>query len=336
MRLGRRMTLAAFAAALGLSSPAAAQDFYKDKTLTIMVGFSPGGGFDVNARLLARHIGRYIPGGPTVIVVNAPGAASATSVVRLDVNLPTDGTFIDAFNFGLINDSLLQPDKTKIDFRNYAWIGSISEDLTTCYVWRVDGPKTVAEMKAGGHYFFGATGVGTSEDINTKVLRRVFGVDITQVYGYPGSAEIRVAIERGELNGDCGAWSSIPEDWTKSPNFHPVLRTGTSVPDGMAPDVPYVIDIAPSEADRKFIRFLVADGDLGRPFIASRAIPADRLQVLRQAFAAAVKDRDFIAEAKSLRLPVSPKTGEEAAKIIENLYATPSDIVDAARKIVAE
>jgi len=336
MHTGLRMTLAVLMAVVAIPSLALSQDFYKGKTLTIMVGLPPGGGFDANARLLARHLGRYIPGTPTVIVVNAPGASSAKSVVRLDVNLPTDGTVIDAFNFGLIDDSLLQPDKIRIDFRHYAWIGSISEDVTTCYVWRSDGPKTIAEMKAGGHYFFGNAGVGASEDINIKILRRVFGVDITQASGYSGSADVRIAIERGELDGDCGSWSSVPEDWTKSPKFHPVLRTAASVPDGMSPDVPYVLDIAPNSAARKIIRFLVADGDLGRPFIASRAIPADRIRILQAAFAAAVKDRDFIAGAKALRLPVSPRTGEEAARTVEQLYATPPDIIDAARKVVAE
>jgi tripartite-type tricarboxylate transporter receptor subunit TctC len=336
LRLSLRMTLAAAMAAMAIPSPASSPDFYHGKTLTIVVGLAPGGGFDANARLLARHLGRYIPGTPDVIVVNAPGASSATSLRRLDVNLPTDGTVIDAFNFGLIDISLLQPGNTRIDFRHYAWIGSISEDVTTCYVWRRDGPKTIAEMKAGGHYFFGSPGFGASQDINTKILRRVFGVDITQAYGYAGSADVRLAIERGELDGDCGSWSSVPEDWTKSPKFHPVLRTAARVPDGMSPELPYVIDAAPDEAARTVIRFLVADGDLGRPFVGSGAIPADRVRLLRAAFAATVKDRDFMAEAKALRLPVSPRTGTEAAETVEQLYATPPDIVAAARKIVAE
>ncbi|HKT17590.1 MAG TPA: hypothetical protein VJR47_06080 [Stellaceae bacterium] len=336
MRLGLTIAFVVLAAALGLAAPASAEDFYAGKTVTIMVGFPPGGGFDANARLLARYIGRHIPGTPSVIVVNAPGAGSLTSVWRLDVNLPTDGTVIDTFNFGLINDALLRPDQTKIDFRDYAWIGSISEDLSTCYLWREDGPKTIAQMKLAGHYLFGGAGTGTSDDINTKILQRVFGVDLTEIKGYSGSAAIRLAIERGEINGDCGTWSSIPEDWTKSPKLHPLLRTRASVPDGMSPDVPYVVDIAPDQETRKTIRFLLADGELGRPFIASHAVPADRVRILRDAFAAAVKDPGFIAEARALRLPVSPKTGAEAEGIIKSLYATPTSIIDTARKIVAE
>ena len=336
MRMVGWVALAALAATLGFPGLAAPEDFYKDKTLTITVGFPPGGGFDANARLLARYIGRHIPGAPAVIVVNAPGAGSLTSVLRLDVNLPTDGTIIDIFNFGLINAALLRPAETKIDFRNYAWIGSISEDVTTCYLWRDHGPRTIAEMKAAGHFLFGAAGSGTSDDINTKILRRVFGVDLAEVYGYNGSADIRLAVERGEVDGDCGTWSSIPQDWLPNPKFHPLLRTGRNLPDGMPPDVPYVLDIAPDDTARKLIGFLIADGDLGRPFIASHAVPAERVRILRDAFTAAVTDKDFVAEAKGLRLPVSPRTGEQAEKIIKSLYETPADIGDAARKIAAD
>jgi tripartite-type tricarboxylate transporter receptor subunit TctC len=319
--------------ALVLAPPASAQDFYKGKTVTIYVGFSAGGGFDINARLLARYIGHYIPGTPDVVVVNLPGAGSQTAVVRLDADLPKDGTVIDTFNFGLINDSLLQPQKTKLDFRTYSWIGSISEDMTVCYIYKADGPKSIADMKSG-HYFFGLTGTGTSEDINTKILKRIFGIDVGQVAGYPGSADIRVAIERGELDGDCGAWSSIPEDWTKSAKFHPVSRSGESLLEGMPPSVPYILDIAPSAEAKKILSVLLADSDVGRPFIVSRAVPPDRVRILRDAFAKAVKDTEFIAEAKKLRLPVSPRTGEEAAKVVDGIYTAPPDIVAAARKVV--
>jgi tripartite-type tricarboxylate transporter receptor subunit TctC len=330
----RRTLLVALAAALLLvTAKAKAEDFYKGKTVTIDVGFSPGGGFDMNARLLARHLGQYIPGHPAVIVVNIPGAGSQTSVVRLDAVEPKDGTIIDTFNFGLIGDSLLQPDRVKLDFRKYAWIGSISEDLTTCYLWRDGGPVTLASLKTGGPYRFGQIGIGTSEDLNTKILKRVFGLDIQQIAGWPGSADVRVAIERGELSGDCGAWSSIPPDWTKSPKFHPFTRSGRSVPPGMPASVPYVVDEAPDAQAKKLVRFLLADSEVGRPFIVSKSVPADRVKILRAAFAAAVKDKDFLADAAKLNLPVEPRTGAEATQAVDALYATPADIVDAARKI---
>ncbi len=325
------------AAALAIANltPAAADDFYKGKTVTITVGFTPGGGFDANARLVARFIGDHIPGHPNVIVVNAPGAASSMSVERLDVNEPTDGTYMDVFNFGLIGDSLLRPDVTKIDFRKYQFIGSVSEDVTTCYVWDENGPKTLDALKTGKRYIFGDAGQGASEDINTKILIRIFHANNTEATGYPGSAEVRLALERGEVNGDCGTWSSIPADYLKSPKFHPLMRSAKNVPEGMSPDVPYIVDIAPDDRSRDIIRFLVADGQVGRPFIVSHAVPADRVAILRAAFTATVKDPAFIAAAKTQNLPVSPKTGEEATQIVNDLYATPPDIVAEAQKLVA-
>lgn len=328
-------SMTALLASLAPFSSAAAEDFYKGKTLKITVGFPPGGGFDANARLLARYIGRHIPGHPDVIVVNTPGAASATSVAHLEVNTPTDGTVIDEFNFGLLGASLMQPDKTPFDFRHYAWIGSVAEDTTTCFVLRDDPPKSIAEMR-GHHYLFGDAGAGASEDLNTKILMRVFNLDITEAKGYVGSAEVRLALEQGEVQGMCGSWSSIPADWLKSPKLHPLMRTSESVPDGLAADTPYILDIAPNDNARQIIRFLTAGGELGRPFIASHAVPQDRIDILRKAFTAAVKDPDFLADAKSQRLPVSPRSGEEAAKIVEQLYATPPAIIDAARKVAAE
>src|SRR5215472_17125894 len=139
---------------------AAAEDFYAGETVTILVGFSAGGGFDINARALARHIGRHIPGAPNVVVDNMPGASSVTSILYLDNKAPADGTF----NFGLLAASLLRPNLATLDLRKYAWIGSISEDLTACYVRANLGPKTIAALQAYGPVHFGNDGVGTSED----------------------------------------------------------------------------------------------------------------------------------------------------------------------------
>src|SRR6266436_4493942 len=184
---------------LSMHAPARAQDFYKGKTLTIVVGFTPGGGFDLNARLLARHMGRHIPGNPDVIVQNMPGAASLKSVLYLDTTAPRDGTVIATFNFGQIGDSRMMPEKVKVDFRKFAWIGSISQDLTVCYTWHALGTRTLTELRKHAPIHMGTTGVGTSSDINQKILKEIFKAPILQVAGYPGSAEERLAIERREL-----------------------------------------------------------------------------------------------------------------------------------------
>jgi tripartite-type tricarboxylate transporter receptor subunit TctC len=317
-------------------APAAAQDFYRGKTLTILVGFSPGGGFDLNARVLARHIGRHIPGNPNAVVQNMAGAGSLTAVHYLDLTAPKDGTVIDIFNFGNIGESRLNPDKIKRDFRKVNWIGSISQDLTVCYVWHAVGVKTLAELQTVTRVHMGLTGMGSSSDINQRILKNVFKVPVQQVAGYPGSAEQRIAIERGELDGDCGAWSSIPLEWIEGHKIVPVIRSGPLFAPDMPRDVPYSVDIAPSERDRQVLRLLLASAQVGRPFIASQAVPAVRIRILRDAFNATMKDPQFLAELEKLRLPISPKTGEEALKVVEDIYATPDDIVQAAKKISGE
>jgi tripartite-type tricarboxylate transporter receptor subunit TctC len=328
-----RILVATACIALG-AGPAVAQDFYRGKTISILVGFSPGGGFDINARVLARHLGRHIPGNPNVVVQNMPGAGSITAVHYLDLTAPKDGTVLDIFNFGNIGESRLNPDKVKVDFRKFNWIGSISQDLTVCYVWHAFGVKTLADLKAKDKVHMGLTGMGTSSDTNQRVLKSIFGVRVQQVAGYPGSAEQRIAIERGELDGDCGAWSSIPVEWVEGRKIVPVIKSAPATAADMPPDVPYSVEIAPTERDRAILRMLLASAQVGRPFIASQAVPAERVRILRDAFRATMSDPQFVAETQKLRLPLSPKIGEEAAKVVEDIYATPDEIVQAAKKIM--
>jgi tripartite-type tricarboxylate transporter receptor subunit TctC len=230
----------------------------------------------------------------------------------------------------------LAPDKVKVDFRKFSWIGSISQDLSVCYTWHTLGLKTLAELQRHGTVHMGLTGVGTSSDINQKILKEIFKVGVQQVAGYPGSADERLAVERGELDGDCGAWSSIPEDWVAGAKINPVFRSAPVTAPDLPAEVPYAADIAPSAREAEIIRLLTASGQLGRPFLASAAVPAERVALLRRAFDETMKDPEFIADARKGRLPVSPKSGEEALRTVEAIYATPDDIVQAARKIAGE
>jgi tripartite-type tricarboxylate transporter receptor subunit TctC len=316
--------------------PSAAEEFYKGKTLTVVVGFSPGGGFDLFARLLSRHIGNFIPGHPAVVVRNMPGAGTMTAVRYLATGAPKDGTTITAFTFGLIGQSRLTPDKVPLDFRKFAWIGSISEDLSICYTWHALGIKNLAELKERKNFHFGLTGVGTNDDIYARILKWIFGVDLHQVSGYPGSADARLAVERGELDGHCGAWSSVPDEWIRNKLINPVFRTAEFVPPDMPADVPYMMDLVASERDRAIIRVLVLDRLLGRPYIASPDVPPDRLKILRDAFDAMVKDPQFLADAEKLRLPVSPRNAQNSLNTVEAIYAAPPDIVESARKVMTQ
>jgi tripartite-type tricarboxylate transporter receptor subunit TctC len=323
-------------AAIALWRPASAADFYQGKTLTIIVGFSPGGGFDRNARLLGRYIGDHIPGKPGIVVQNMPGAGSLKSVKHLLTIAPKDGTVIDTFNFGLIGQSRLTPKKVPVDFRKVAWIGSISRDQSVCYAWHTLGVKTMADLQKRKNVHIGLTAPGANEDIHTHILKNIFHVDVHQVGGYPGSAEERLAIERGELDGGCGAWSSIPPAWIAGHLTSPVYRSLKYVPSDLPKDVPYVMDIAPNDRDRAIIRVLISGGEVGRPYIAPPEVPADRVKILREAFAATVKDARFLADANKSRLPVSPAVGQEAVETVDAIYAAPDDIVDAARRVITQ
>ena len=321
--------------ALAAAGGGDAEDFYRGKTLSIVVGNTAGGGFDANARLLSRHIGRHIPGSPAVIVVNMPGAAGLTSLHYIENNAPKDGTTIEHFNFGLILDARLRPERVKLDFANYAWLGSIGSDVSVCYVW-YKIPERGLEALRHRPLNFGETAAGSSNDINSKIAKSIFGLDIRQINGYPGSNEQRLAIERGELDGSCGAWGSLPTEWIEGHKVAPFLKALPVSPPGLPPDVPYAADIAPTPRDRALIRLLTESGEVGRPFVASSAVPQDRLQILRAAFDATMKDPAFLAEAEKLHLPVAPRNAAEAEQIVADIFGAPDDLVDAARKFISE
>jgi hypothetical protein len=314
---------------------ASAQDFYQGKTITIVVGFSPGGGFDLFARLLSRHIGNFIPGHPTVVVKNAPGAGSMTAVRAL-TSAPVDGTTIAAFHFGLIGQSLLAPEKVPLDFRKVAWLGSISQDVSVCYTWHTLGIKNLAELAARKGLHFGLTGIGTNDDIYARILKSIFHVDLRQVGGYPGSTDARLAVERGELEGHCGAWSSIPEEWIVHRRIDPIFRTAQWLPPDMPATIPYMMDLIAAERDRAIVRLLVSDSLLGRPYIIAPEVPADRQHILRSAFDETINDPRFRADAETLRLPIAPKNAQESAETVAAIYGTPPDILAAARAMMAQ
>jgi tripartite-type tricarboxylate transporter receptor subunit TctC len=332
----RRAALGALAALAVVGfAPASAEDFYKGRTINLIVGNTAGGGYDANTRLLARHLGRHIPGNPDIVVQNLPGAASLTSVQYVDASAPKDGTAIVDFNFGLITESKMNPTKIKVDFTKFAWIGSISQDLSVCFVWRPVGIKTLADaQKYPKELHFGLTAVGSSSDVNAHITKNIFKVPIHQVSGYPGSAEQKLAIERGELDGACGAWSSTPPDWVRNDSIVNLLKFAPVSGVDLPTDVPFAADIAPSKSDADVINLLTAPTQVGRPFIASLQVPADRIEILRRGFDATMKDPAFVADAEKQRLPVSPKSGEACLQAIKDIYALPDAVVAAAKTVL--
>jgi tripartite-type tricarboxylate transporter receptor subunit TctC len=330
----RMLAVVACAAMPGVAQ---AQNPVEFRTINIVVGSTAGGGYDTYARVLARHISRYIPGQPNIVVQNMPGASSLKAVKYLDTGPPTDGSVITAFNPGLLNESLLSADKVGFKLTGVAFVGSITRDLRACYAWGATGIKTFDDLKKTKQFNMGAPAPGTSSYINEAVLKNMFGIAVRQVTGYAGSAQQRMAIERGELDGDCGAWSSVTPDWVANDRVNPLI-TFTSLPiPKLKPGVPFAGDLAPTQEAKDVLNILMAADALGRPFVVSKQVPADRLAVLRTAFDRTMKDAQFLAETQKLDLPVEgPIAGSEAEQIVASIYAAPSAVIARAQAIVGK
>jgi tripartite-type tricarboxylate transporter receptor subunit TctC len=313
--------------------PARADDFYKGKIFTIVVGFSPAGGYDNYARVLARYIGAHIPGNPTVIVQNMPGAGSLTSVRYLNLTAPKDGTVMTIFNPGLVTQSIVQPERVALDFRKYAWVGVVTPDYRVCYGFGPKGVMSWDDMMHRAPFVLGSTGKGSGNYINGATLREVFHAPVKQVLGFPGSAEQRLAIERGELDGDCGSYSSIPLEWIDKGLAHPFVRFTRDRPAEIPESAVYIGDFATTDGQKQLLRVLNGGDEVGRPFVMSKDVPPERLATIRKAFDDTMKDPAFLAEMDKQQLPVHPLTGDQAAKIVEELNAVPPAVIAQAKPL---
>ncbi len=332
-RAASALVILGWAMAIG-TAPAQEAEF---KTVTIVVGSSAGGGYDTYARILARHIGRHLRGSPNVIVQNMPGASSLKAVQYLDSGAPKDGSVMTAFNPGLINDSFLNAERVRFRLTDVAWIGSITKDLRVCYAWGATGIKIFADLKGAKQFNMGAPAPGTSSFINEAILKNIFGIAVRQVTGYAGSPEQRLAIERGELDGDCGAWSSVPPEWVSGRKVNPLIRFSPDPIPGLPPSVPFAGDLAPSQDAKEVLNLLMAADMLGRPYVVSKHAPPERIAALRAAFGAAMRDEQFLGETSKIDLPVlGSLVGAEAARIVTSIYAAPPALIAGARAVLAK
>jgi tripartite-type tricarboxylate transporter receptor subunit TctC len=263
-----------------------------------------------------------------------PGASTLKSAQYLDSTAPTDGTVVTAFNAGLVTESLTNPDRIPINLTRYAWVGSLSQEIRVCYVRADTGIKTWNDLLRSSEIVFGETGRGSASYVDSGILKQVFGVKLKVILGYAGGAEKKVAVERGELDGDCTSFSTVPRDWVQNGKVKIVSRGSPILLSGMPADTPYIVDLANDPDKKKLIRFLLSPSVVGRPYITSKAVPADRIAALQAAFNTAVKNPQLLAEADKLQLPVvGPMTGQEAASYIGEMYEVGPDIISAARRI---
>jgi tripartite-type tricarboxylate transporter receptor subunit TctC len=319
----------------GAAEPAQT-NFFTGKQISIVVGYTPGGAIDGYARLLARHLGRHIPGNPNVIVQNMPGAASLTAVRALGVNLPKDGTSIVAFNPGLLLAALTTPDKINLKFADYAWLGNMAEDVGVCFMSAGSGVKTWDQMRERKEVVMGDTGDGGASFAQQRLLKFVLGINIKQVGGYPGNGDKKLAIERGELDGDCSPWNALPVDWISGNKINLILRFSPTVPSGMAPGVPWARELVEDPNKKHLLDLINAPSLLGKPYLLSKEVPPDRLQVLRVAFADTLKDPALLADARKMNFDLASVPYAKAQDLIARMDNTPSEVVSSVREILGQ
>lgn len=317
-------------AMLVLTTAARAQpveQFYHNRTITIVVGFTPGGGYDLYARLLGRHLSRHIPGNPIIVVQNMPGAGSLRATRFVYSVAPKDGTVIATGNRSIITDPLLNG--ADFDATTLSWIGTVTNETSVCAMWHTS-PVTSWEHMFRREFTLGGSAPGSDPDTFGMILRNVFGAKVRLVTGYPGGNDINLAIERGEIEGRCGwSWTSLKSqkaEWLSSKKINLLAQFGMHRHVDL-PNVPLVLDRASDDGQRQILRLLIAAQFVGRPFFASPGIPDDRKAALRNAFDATMKDPQFLAEAKGLDLEISPVSGGMIDKFLADLYRTPKDIV---------
>ena len=312
----------------------AVADFYKGKTITLYIGYSAGGGYDTYARTIGRVIGKHIPGNPKVIAKNRPGAGSLKLTNELYNSLPKDGTVIATFGRGMVMEPLFGNKKAKFDPAKFTWLGSANNEVSVCIAWHESPIQTLDDFLTK-EMIVGGTGPGSDTDVFPKVLNNIIGTKLRLVTGYPGGNDINLATERGEVEGRCGySWSSLKSrfpQWLTGKKVQILLQMSTAKhPD--LPDVPFVMDLAKTERDRKILELVFARQAWGRPFAAPPNLPADRAKALQAAFMATMKDPDFLEDAKKQKLEIAPISGEKIGQLIAQLYASPKDIVEAAKE----
>jgi tripartite-type tricarboxylate transporter receptor subunit TctC len=330
MRLHGSVT-AALLSLVAVVTPAAAQDFYRGKEITLYVGSPAGGPYDAYARLFARHLGRNIPGNPGVVVQNMPGA-SGRRLMGFMYNLaPKDGTAIAAPQRAVAFDPLLGVDSL-FDATKLTWLGSANQETNVCIIWHTSRIMSFANLLQR-EMVVGTGGPSSTDTIYPNLLNFLFGTRIKVVGGYKGAPETHIAMERGEVDGRCGiSWDtlvSLNADWLAEKKVRLLVQLALSKEPNL-PDVPWVFDLAKTEEERQILTFWMAPNKMGRPFLAPPGLPEERAALLRQGFAATLKDPDLLAEAARMNLAVAGIDGAQVAALIAQVYATPKAVVEKA------
>ena len=308
---------------------AAVERFYKGRTVQLYIGYSAGGGYDIYARVLARHMAKHIPGNPTIVPQNMPGAGSLRLANYLYNVAPKDGTAFATFARGMATEPLLGGQGTQFDARKFNWIGSVTDEVSVCAFWHTSGIKTWQDMETK-EYTVGGTGSASDTDVFPNAMKRIFDLKLKLVTGFPGGSDVVLALERGEVAGRCGwSWSSLV---SRSKRLYDDKQINIPVQLALhkhedLPDVPVIVDLTKDPQKLAALKLIFARQTMARPYVAPPGIPAERAGALRKAFDETMKDPEFVAEAQKTDLEVHPVSGAEIDKLLAELYATPQDVV---------
>jgi tripartite-type tricarboxylate transporter receptor subunit TctC len=327
-------------AALPLS-PVQAQsvaDFYRGKSLNLYIGFSVGGAYDLYGRLVARHMGKHIPGNPNIIPQNMAGAGSLRVANFIYAAAPKDGTAFATMGRGAAFGPMFNQSGAAFDAQKYTWLGSANDEVSLCVSWHTSGVAKFEDILTK-ELIIAASGPTDETATVPRAINGILGTRMRVVTGYPGSPEMNLAMERGEVAGRCGlSWSSAKANlrqWLDEKKLQLLFQVSYAKHADL-PDVPLIMDFAKTNEQRQLLRIFAARQVMGRPFLAPPDLPKDRADALRAAFMATLQDKEFLAEAEKAQLEITPVSGERVQALVDEVYATPPAIVKKAAEFVVQ
>jgi tripartite-type tricarboxylate transporter receptor subunit TctC len=324
-----------------LAEPVRAQsveNFYRGKTINLIIGYSVGGGYDLYGRLVSRHIGKHIPGRPAIVPQNMTGAGSLRAAQYIYSVAPKDGTVLGTFGRTIATTPLLTPTTAQFDGTRFTWLGSVTNEVSTCVTWHTSPVKIwndilTTEVAMGGE------GPGADPDVYTLLYKNVFGAKMKLVAGYHGTNDVTLAMERGEVDGLCGlSWSTMKArhlQWMNEKKLNIIIQAALRKQPELA-DVPLASDLTQDREKLQILKLFLASQETARPFAAPPEIPADRKVALIRAFDATMKDPEFLAEAQKLNMDINPLNAKGVDDIVAELYATPRAVLEKAAQATSK
>src|SRR6202790_1612495 len=319
----------------GIAVADSVEDFYKGRNVSLIIGYSVGGGYDAYARLLARYIGNHIPGIPSIVPQQMAGAGSLRAANFIYSGAGKDGSVFGTFSRSMGISPLI--DKAGFDSRKFTWLGSVTDDNTTCVTWNTSPIKTWDDFLTKPSKF-GGEGAGADLDIWTLLYKKVFGAKAQLVSGYPGTNDVVLAMERGKIDGLCGiSWSTIKTrhpEWLSSHSVNIIVQAALKKEPEISA-VPLATELTKAPEQLQIIKLLLVSQAMARPFAAPPDIPADRKAMLLSAFDATMQDADFLAEAQKLNFDVRPVSATAIDAMLAEVYQTPKDIIARATRAIS-